>query len=64
MKVKVKGKIEKEVIVKKGIVKEVLEKLKISENDVLISLDGDLLVSSAVVKEGDVIELIDVVSGG
>ena len=42
----------------------ILEKLKISENDVLISRDGGLLVSSAVVKEGDVLELIDVVSGG
>jgi len=65
MKIKVKGRVEKEVnIPKGGKVGDVLEKLKISENDVLISRKGNLIISSAEVKEGDVIDLIEVVSGG
>ena len=65
MKVKIKGKLEKEMNLKKGSsASSFLEKLKISENDVLIVKKGKLIISGAQLEEGDVVELLDVISGG
>lgn len=65
MKIKIIGKLEKKLELPSGsTVKDLLNKLKISENDVLIARKKKLLIGAIELKDGDEIELMDVVSGG
>jgi sulfur carrier protein ThiS len=65
MKLKITGKIEKSIeLPKDSKVRDLLAELKISENDVLIVRKKKLLIAAIELKEGDSIELLDVVSGG
>lgn len=45
-------------------VKDVLKKLNINTQTVLITVEGELVTEDHQLKDGDVVTLIDVVSGG
>jgi len=45
-------------------VKEILRELGLNENEVLVSMDGELLTPDVVVGKGGEITIISVVSGG
>lgn len=61
IKVKDKGVVE---IKKNGVVLDVLKKLDLDENNILIVRQGELLVGQTKLEPGDELEILDVVSGG
>lgn len=43
---------------------EVFSELKVNPDTVIIALNGKLVTKSAVIKDGDKVELLSVISGG
>ena len=65
MKIKIKGTKNQTAKLPAGsCVKDLLSLIKVSEHDVLIVRNGNLIVSTAKLRDGETLELIEVVSGG
>lgn len=45
-------------------VKELLQKLGINLNEVLVTVNGELTTEDTALKEGDTVNIINVISGG
>ncbi|MCW1291728.1 MAG: MoaD/ThiS family protein [Candidatus Parvarchaeota archaeon] len=55
---------EKTVELEKGEVEEIISKLDLTNNGVILVRNGDILTKDDKINDGDVIELIEVYSGG
>lgn len=62
IKVEYKGKIV-ELENPKNI-KNLLKMLNLNENEVLVSVNGQLVTEDTALREGDSVKIIDVISGG
>jgi sulfur carrier protein len=62
VKVEHKGKIEE--LQNPKTVKNLLKMLNLNENEVLVSVNGELATEDTVIKDGDSVKIIDVISGG
>ncbi|MCW1292399.1 MAG: MoaD/ThiS family protein [Candidatus Rehaiarchaeum fermentans] len=55
---------EKTLELEKGEVEEIISKLDLTNNGVILVRNGDILTKDDKINDGDVIELIEVYSGG
>ncbi|MCX7831555.1 MAG: MoaD/ThiS family protein [Actinobacteria bacterium] len=53
-----------QVISEVRTVKEILEKLGINPNSVIVTVEDELVAEDYVLKNGDKVKIIDVISGG
>jgi sulfur carrier protein ThiS len=55
---------EKEIELERGDVRELVSKLKLSDNGVIVVRGSDILTADDKLNDGDILDVIEVYSGG
>ncbi|MFQ5975626.1 MAG: MoaD/ThiS family protein [Candidatus Hydrothermarchaeales archaeon] len=65
MEITVRHKDKKKVKIEEGLlIEDLLRKLKINRETVLVAKNGGISLEEEVLKDGDIIDIISVISGG
>lgn len=65
MEITIRNKGERKINLKEGVsIEELLLELGINRETVLVTKNGEISIEDEILKDGDVIEIISVISGG